>query len=165
MRWRKVNICRFSSGNWFFSGIFGQIAEAGNKHSTTVHLLQKSVLNMIWLLVPVLDWPIIMIAPGGLLLVVPTYMQFRFQFYGWGYEKKVNNWTWMWEILLQGHILSTGGDALRTLKLILIMFRCKPKTFEVFNFFPWYRCWCWFTQEHYYIMVYFGGCFKVCPLT
>jgi hypothetical protein len=36
------------------------------------------------------DWSIIMISPGGLLLVVPTYMQFEFQFYWWGFtqEKK-----------------------------------------------------------------------------
>jgi hypothetical protein len=36
-----------------------------------VHLLEKSVINMIWLLSFVFDWPIIMIDPGGLLLVVP----------------------------------------------------------------------------------------------
>jgi hypothetical protein len=28
--WKKVNICRFGSGNWFFSYMFGQFAEAGN---------------------------------------------------------------------------------------------------------------------------------------
>jgi hypothetical protein len=37
-----------------------------------VHLLENTVINMISLLVPVFDWPIIMIGPGGLLLVVPT---------------------------------------------------------------------------------------------
>jgi hypothetical protein len=31
-----------------------------------VHLLEKSVINMIRLRLPVLDWPIIMIGPGGL---------------------------------------------------------------------------------------------------
>jgi hypothetical protein len=41
---KSEHICGFSSGNWFYSGIFGQIAEAGNKHSTTVHLLEKSVI-------------------------------------------------------------------------------------------------------------------------
>jgi hypothetical protein len=30
----------------------------------------------------------IMIGPGGLLLVVPTYMQFHLQFYWWGCQKK-----------------------------------------------------------------------------
>jgi hypothetical protein len=34
-------------------------------------LLEKSVINMIWLPIPLFDWPIIMIRPGGLLLVVP----------------------------------------------------------------------------------------------
>jgi hypothetical protein len=84
IRWRKVNICQFGLGNWFFSCIFVQITKAGNKHNKTVHMLQKSVINMIWLLVLVFDWPIIMIAPGGLLLVVPTYLHPMFQFYGWG---------------------------------------------------------------------------------
>jgi hypothetical protein len=40
-----------------------------------VHLLEKSVINMIWLLIPGFDWPNIMIGPGGLLLVVPTHLQ------------------------------------------------------------------------------------------
>jgi hypothetical protein len=39
----------------------------------SVHLLEKSVINMIWLLVPVFDCAIIMIGPGGLLLVAPSY--------------------------------------------------------------------------------------------
>jgi hypothetical protein len=29
-----------------------------------------------------------MIGPGGLLLVVPTHMQFQLQFYWWGWPKK-----------------------------------------------------------------------------
>jgi hypothetical protein len=50
-----------------------------------MHLLEKSVINMIWLLRPVFDRPpIIMIGPDGLLLVVP------FQTYARGC-KKVNN--------------------------------------------------------------------------
>jgi hypothetical protein len=35
---------------------------------------------MIGVLLPVLDWPIIMIGPGGLLLVVPTYYNPDFSF-------------------------------------------------------------------------------------
>jgi hypothetical protein len=66
-----------------------------------VHLLEKSVINMIWLLVPGFDWPVIMIGPSGLLLVVPTYLQLLFQFYGFRVQK-LNNLTWMWEIHLQG---------------------------------------------------------------
>jgi hypothetical protein len=44
------------------------LREAGKKRSKAVHLLQKSVTNVIWLMVPVSDWLIIMIGPGGLLL-------------------------------------------------------------------------------------------------
>jgi hypothetical protein len=32
-----------------------------------------------------------MIDPGGLLLVVPTYMQFQLQFFWWGWPKKKLN--------------------------------------------------------------------------
>jgi hypothetical protein len=39
---------------------------------------------LIWLLIPIFDWPIIMIGPGGLLLVVTTYLHF----YGWFYKNK-----------------------------------------------------------------------------
>jgi hypothetical protein len=42
--------------------------ETGKRHSKVVHLLHKNVINMICLLVPVFDWPnIIMIGLGGLL--------------------------------------------------------------------------------------------------
>jgi hypothetical protein len=45
-------------------------------------------INMIWLLLSVSDLSIIMIGPGGLLLVVPIYLQFQFQFYWWVAKKK-----------------------------------------------------------------------------
>jgi hypothetical protein len=45
---------------------------------------KRSVINCTWLQLSVSDWSIIMIAPSGLLLVVPTYMQF----YCWGCKKK-----------------------------------------------------------------------------
>jgi hypothetical protein len=32
-----------------------------------------------------------MIGPDGLLLVVPTYLQFQLQFYGWGCQKNKLN--------------------------------------------------------------------------
>jgi hypothetical protein len=70
--WRKVNICRFGSGKWFFSCTFAQFAEAWKKHGKVAHLLEKSVISMIWLLHPVFYWPMIMIGPAGLQLVAPT---------------------------------------------------------------------------------------------
>ncbi len=47
---------------------------------------------MIGLLVTVSDSPIIMIGPGGLLLVVVPhfYLLSQFQFYGWGCKKVYN---------------------------------------------------------------------------
>ncbi len=51
--------------------IFAQFAEAGKRQSkASQQLPEKSVINMLWLLIPVSDWPIIMIGPGGLVLVV-----------------------------------------------------------------------------------------------
>jgi len=44
-----------------------------------------ALINMIWLLVSIFNWPIIMIGPGGLLLVVPHL--FAVPGYG-GVEKK-----------------------------------------------------------------------------
>jgi hypothetical protein len=48
---------------------------------------KKSVINWTWLRLNIFDW-LIMIVPGGLLLIVPTYMQFRLQFYWWGCPQK-----------------------------------------------------------------------------
>jgi hypothetical protein len=51
---------------------------------------QKSVIDMIWLLLSVSDRPIIMIGPGGLLLVVPHLFAVPVSVYGRGC-KKANN--------------------------------------------------------------------------
>jgi hypothetical protein len=45
---------------------------AAKRSSSTLHQLEKSVINMILLLLSVSDRSIIMIGPGGLLLVVPA---------------------------------------------------------------------------------------------
>jgi hypothetical protein len=37
----------YVSGKWFFSCMFAQFAEAGKNRSKAVHLLEKSVINMI----------------------------------------------------------------------------------------------------------------------
>ncbi len=58
-----------------FSCIFSEFAWGWLKaQQQTCALLEKSVLNMIWPMLPIFDWPIIMIGPGGLLLVVRSYM-------------------------------------------------------------------------------------------
>ncbi len=53
---------------------------------------KKSVINWTWLRLSISHWSIKMIGPGGLLLVVPTYMQFQLHFYRWGCPKKQLNW-------------------------------------------------------------------------
>jgi hypothetical protein len=49
--------------------------------------LQKRVINWTSLQLSISNWLIIMIGPGGLLIVVPMHMQFRLQFYWWGCQK------------------------------------------------------------------------------
>jgi len=95
-----LHVCSVSWGGWY------------KRAAKVVHLLEKSVINMMWLLVPVFDWWLIMIGPGGLLLVVPICLQSPFQFNGWGC-KKVGNYTWMWKIVFWrvAYSVSTGGDA------------------------------------------------------
>ncbi len=41
--------------NSFSPCIFAHFDEAGKKRSNAVHLLETSVINMIWLLIPVFD--------------------------------------------------------------------------------------------------------------
>jgi hypothetical protein len=64
-----------------------ELAVAGKRLNVVV-LLWKSVINWTWLQLSIFDWSIIMIGPGGLLLVVRTYMQFQLRFYWWGCPKK-----------------------------------------------------------------------------
>jgi len=64
-RGRKVKMCRFSSG--FAPPNVLQFAETSERHSKAVYLIEKSVINMMGLLIPVVDCPNIMIGPGGLL--------------------------------------------------------------------------------------------------
>jgi hypothetical protein len=46
---------------------FPLFVETGKRHNKVVHLLHKNVIIMTCLLVPVFDWPNIMIGLGGLL--------------------------------------------------------------------------------------------------
>jgi hypothetical protein len=65
---RKSNLCPFGSRKWFSLSVTAHVAVAGKKRCAPA---EKSVINMISLVLSVFDWPIIMIGPGGLLLVVP----------------------------------------------------------------------------------------------
>ncbi len=56
------------------------------KGATQLCTSKRTVINCTGLRLSVSDWLVIMIGPGGLLLVVPTYMQF--QFYWWSCQKK-----------------------------------------------------------------------------
>jgi len=81
----KVKLCRFSSGNWSPNSCGLPCLV---KVATQLCTSKKSVINWTWLRLSISDWSIIIIGPGGLLLVVPTYMQFQLQFYRWGCQKK-----------------------------------------------------------------------------
>jgi len=73
-------------------------------------LPKKSLINMIWLLLIVSDRPIIMIGRSGLLLVISHLFAVWVLVVEMGLGTKKKK-TWMWEIFLQGQILSTAGDA------------------------------------------------------
>jgi hypothetical protein len=89
---------------WLRKLVWGQhnctgLGVAGERHNRAVHLQKKSVINVIWLLLSVSDWSIIIIGPGGLLLLVPRPICCPcFSFRKWGC-KSVKNQTWMWKIL------------------------------------------------------------------
>ncbi len=62
----------FGSGKWFCHSIIAHtLPPFAKRRSNPVQLQKKSVINWIWLLLSVSDRPIIIIGPGGLLLVVP----------------------------------------------------------------------------------------------
>jgi hypothetical protein len=62
--------------------------------SKAVHQWQKSVIiNLIWLLLSVSDWPFMMIGPGGLLVVVSHPFTVSVSVLWVGLQKKVNNQT------------------------------------------------------------------------
>jgi hypothetical protein len=75
------------------------------------------VIIMIWLVLPVFDWPIITIRRGGLLLPrnswwsPTTYLQSQFSFYGWGCRKREREKY----VCRVTYILSTSWDARKVL--------------------------------------------------
>jgi len=75
---------------WVFGTKVVHVAMAGTactcKHSCAPP--KKSLINWTWLRLSIYDWSFIMVGPGGLLWVNPTFMQFQSQFYQWGWQKK-----------------------------------------------------------------------------
>jgi len=59
------------------------------------------------------DWPIIIIGPGGLLLVVPHLFAVPVLVLWVGLPKKYTTKLGCEKYVVQGHVLSTSGDALR----------------------------------------------------
>jgi len=111
------------------ANIFAQFAEAGKRHSKAKHLLKKSVINMIWLLLSVSDWPIIMSRDHFYDMLanqnnwsrcfaisnLPPICCPCFSFMGWVGKRyilklDVRN-------ILQGCILSTAWDTLKKVNL------------------------------------------------
>jgi hypothetical protein len=107
--WRKVKTCQFGSGKWIWLSIIAQFAvpaQSCNTNNIQYRPQKKSVINGIWLLLSVSNRSIIMIGPSGLLLVVPHIYALPVSVLWLGLQK-INNKTWMW------NILSTAGNALR----------------------------------------------------
>jgi len=82
----KVKMSWFSLGNWFFCIKFMQLAVAGKSQHSCAPPKRKEIGPEMQLSIS--HWSIKMIGPGGLLLVVTTYMQFQLQFYWWGCQTK-----------------------------------------------------------------------------
>jgi hypothetical protein len=90
------------------------------------------VIIIIQLLLRVSDWPIIIIiGPGGLLLVVPHLFALPVCFSCMGGVA-----TRMWKIFSQGHILSTTGEALTTNYCCIIIYRLQPGYLAVLGDYP-----------------------------
>jgi len=83
IRCRKVKTCRFSSGTWLCYNLLRLVKRPSNAMQLVE---EKSVINMIRLLLPVSDWSNIMIGPGGLQPVVLTYLLSEFHFLWVGFH-------------------------------------------------------------------------------
>jgi len=97
------NMCWFGSRKWFWllsPQAFTMFAVAGNMPGHAIYPAEKSIINMIWLLFSVFDWSIIMISPGGLLLVVPHVVAVLVSVWWAGLQKSKLTKTWMWKIFV-----------------------------------------------------------------
>ncbi len=81
IRWRKLTYAALAQENGFSPFYLVNFVSLVTS-SAKLCSCQKSIINIIWLLIFVFDWPIITIGPVGLLLVVPTFFQSPFQFCG-----------------------------------------------------------------------------------
>jgi len=87
-----------------------QFSQTGKKRSKVVYLPVNSVINLIWYgWCSCFDWPIIMIRPHALRLIVSRL--FTVPVLGAGFEKSKITELCTWKKFLRGHILSTAGDA------------------------------------------------------
>jgi hypothetical protein len=79
---------------------------AGERHTNPIlgTCREKSVINMIWLLLHILIGShFVMIALGGFLLLVVSHLfVIEFQFYEWGLPKSKITKTWMWKMIVKG---------------------------------------------------------------
>jgi hypothetical protein len=119
-KWKlDVKTCQFGSALVFARSCL-RLCKRGTA-TKAEHLPEKSVINMIWLLFPVSDWPIIWIARGGFLWIVSYPLKSQFQFYGPGWignkSKELNLDV---RNVSQIHILSTNG-AVQKLNFWLII--------------------------------------------
>jgi hypothetical protein len=84
---KKVNICRFGSGKWFFSSKFAQFAEVGKNRSKSCAPAREEYNKYdltaapCFLLVNHNDWL------RWFAISVPHLLQSLFQSYGWGCKK------------------------------------------------------------------------------
>jgi hypothetical protein len=90
IEWKKSKYVSLAQQNGFCT--LHNFAEAGKRQSQGYHFPEKTVMNMIWLLFPISELPIVMIGPGGFLLVVAhLFAVLYFYLYGWDWKKIVNN--------------------------------------------------------------------------
>jgi hypothetical protein len=85
----KSKYAGLAQEQWFWLSIIPQFAVASKRQSNNVHLRKKGV---ILLLLGNYDWLIIIIGPGGLLLVIPSTHLFAVPVsILWAGFQKINN--------------------------------------------------------------------------
>ncbi len=113
---KKVKTRWFGSAKWFWPGIFvARFAEAGKKAQRSCVPTREECNEYDLTAAPCFwlanhnDW-----SRWFAISSFPSICSLGVSFISGFAKKRVNNYTWMWRIILQGHILSTVGDALST---------------------------------------------------